>query len=63
MEQPAGWAEVFVCPRCKGGLAAAGDMLQCAACRLAYPVVDGVPVLLIEEAVPMASGEVSSRLE
>ena len=58
--QTLGWAEVFVCPQCKGSLAAEAETLRCAACRLAYPVVDGVPVLLIEEAVPLASGEVST---
>ncbi|MEO8898353.1 MAG: Trm112 family protein [Candidatus Dormibacter sp.] len=56
-------AELFVCPRCKGGLAAAAHVLRCAACRLAYPVVDGIPDLLIDEAMPMASGDVNSDSE
>jgi uncharacterized protein YbaR (Trm112 family) len=56
-------AEVFVCPRCKGALAAAAEALRCAACRLAYPVADGIPVLLIDEAMPMASGDLSSSSE
>ena len=56
-------AEIFVCPRCKGGLAAAADVLRCAACRLAYPVVDGIPVLLIDEAMPMASEDFNSGSE
>jgi uncharacterized protein YbaR (Trm112 family) len=61
-QAPAG-AEVFVCPSCKGRLAAAADVLRCAACRLAYPVVDGIPVLLIGEAMPMASAEINSGSE
>ena len=58
--QAPAWAEVFVCPRCKGGLVAAADVLRCAACRLAYPVVDGIPVLLIDEAMPLASEDLNS---
>jgi uncharacterized protein YbaR (Trm112 family) len=57
------WKEVFVCPRCKGGLDAAAEVLQCAACRLAYPVVDGIPVLLIDEAASMASENLISGSE
>src|SRR5450631_2079801 len=56
-------AEVFVCPRCKGALAAAAEALRCAACRLAYPVADDIPVLLVDEAMPMASGDLSSSSE
>jgi len=61
--QALSWAEVFVCPRCNGGLVAAADVLRCAACRLAYPVVDGIPVLLIDEAMPMASEDFNSGSE
>jgi uncharacterized protein YbaR (Trm112 family) len=61
--QALAWAEVFVCPKCKGGLAAAVDVLRCAACQLAYPVVDGLPVLLIDEAMPMPSGDLNSGSE
>jgi len=64
MDRPAlAWAEVFVCSRCKGALVAAADVLRCAACRLAYPVVDGIPVLLIDEAMPMASEDFNSGSE
>jgi len=44
--------EILVCPRCKGGLEPAPDesWLACAACRLRYPVRDGIPVMLVEEA-------------
>ena len=31
------------------------DVLSCTACDRAYPVVDGIPVLLLDEAVPQSS--------
>ena len=52
---------LLVCPKCKGELgvrrASGGnqiDFLDCAPCSLAYPVEDGIPVMLIEEAKPLA---------
>lgn len=46
---------ILVCPRCKGPLAYSGEKscLDCAACRLRYPVEDGVPVMIVEEAKPL----------
>jgi uncharacterized protein YbaR (Trm112 family) len=50
--------ESFVCPRCKRGLAIGDtDTVRCDSCRLVYPVVDGIPVLLIDEARPSAPGK------
>lgn len=49
--------ESFVCPRCKGVLAIGADAAWCGACRLVYPVVGGIPVLLIDEARPSALAE------
>ncbi len=44
--------EILVCPVCKGPLSfkPAQVELVCPACRLAYPVRDGIPVMLEEEA-------------
>lgn len=57
--------EVLVCPACKGPLAAQrmpGDpaasaagsgpvlSLDCPRCRLRYPVVDDIPVMLVDQA-------------
>jgi uncharacterized protein YbaR (Trm112 family) len=48
--------EILACPNCHGALAVDHDRdeLVCTApdCRLAYPVRDGIPVLLIDEARP-----------
>ena len=48
--------EIIVCPKCKGDLEyRQGDpeSLICHACRLVYPVEDGIPILLIDEAKPL----------
>ena len=44
--------EILVCPLCKGKLAYRKDAaeLVCTADRLGYPVMDGIPVMLEEEA-------------
>ena len=46
--------EVAACPACHGGLAIDYDAsaLICTntACGLAYPVRDGIPILLVDEA-------------
>ncbi|MCC7487182.1 MAG: Trm112 family protein [Burkholderiales bacterium] len=44
--------DVLVCPLCKGPLLyrkSPGEFV-CRPCRLAYPVVDDIPVMLEEEA-------------
>jgi len=48
--------EILACPKCKGEvvLTQAGDGLTCAACKLLYPIVDDIPVMLIDEAKPLA---------
>ena len=44
--------EIMQCPACGGELSERPDppALVCADCVLAYPVRDGIPVMLIEEA-------------
>lgn len=37
------------CPSCEGELRVAGTGVSCAVCQRAYPVVDGVPVLIDED--------------
>ena len=45
---------IIVCPDCHGDLQPVetpeGGELVCASCGLAYPVRDGIPVLLVDEA-------------
>lgn len=49
--------DIIACPKCKGPLllTAARDALLCRHCALSYPVRDEIPVLLIDEATPLAS--------
>ncbi|MCB1625261.1 MAG: Trm112 family protein [Pseudomonadales bacterium] len=44
--------DILACPLCKGPLqhARSAKVLVCRADRLAFPIVDGVPVMLEEEA-------------
>jgi uncharacterized protein YbaR (Trm112 family) len=48
--------DLLACPRCRGALDDAGSssapLLRCPACGLAYPVEQGIPVLLAERALP-----------
>jgi uncharacterized protein len=49
--------DILACPACRAGvvLAAAssgesGDRIVCTACGRRYPVRDGIPIMLVEEA-------------
>jgi uncharacterized protein YbaR (Trm112 family) len=51
--------EIIRCPKCQKegregrlALVAAGDALECGACRLRYPIVAGVPDMIVDEAKP-----------
>lgn len=41
--------EILVCPLCKGKLLLKNDELICRFDRLAYPIRDGIPVMLEQE--------------
>jgi len=44
--------DILACPKCKHDIKLDGERLQCtnASCGLRYPIRDGIPVLLVEEA-------------
>lgn len=44
--------ELMACPECQGKLSyvKSDKELLCENCKLAFPVEDGIPVMLIEEA-------------
>lgn len=51
--------EILVCPKCKGELTVLPDhsALICETCRLRYPVRDGIPIMLIDEAEPLEDSQ------
>ena len=55
--------EILVCPQCKGKLAQVegGQGLLCNACQLKYPVKEGIPVMLVEDAVDMRASHPTAR--
>lgn len=50
--------EILVCPICKGPLTydRAQQELVCHADKLAYPIRDGIPVMLVDEARQTVEG-------
>ncbi|MGI8868411.1 MAG: Trm112 family protein [Mycobacteriales bacterium] len=48
--------EILACPACRQPLRETGETLTCTGCGRAYPVRDGIPVLLIDEATLPAGG-------
>jgi uncharacterized protein YbaR (Trm112 family) len=55
--------DILVCPVCKGPLAwkKSAQELVCPACRIAYPIRDDIPVMLPEEARPLAADEIHDQ--
>ena len=52
---------ILACPACKGvELIFEETRIICRACRKAYPVRDGIPVMLISEAEPWAPDEITA---
>lgn len=47
--------QILVCPKCKGELEyrEREQRLVCHTCRLAFPVRDDIPIMLIDEATPL----------
>ena len=42
--------EILACPLCKTEVKPEGERLVCVQCARRYPVRDGIPVMLVEEA-------------
>jgi uncharacterized protein YbaR (Trm112 family) len=49
--------DILACPACKTAVVLEGDRLVCRTCGRRYPVRDGVPIMLIEEADGAGKGE------
>ena len=46
---------ILACPKCKGDvqLSSKGDGLICESCQVMYPIREDIPVMLIDEAIPL----------
>ena len=42
--------KILACPSCQGDLDEQQEKLVCEKCGLRYPIKDGIPILLIDEA-------------
>lgn len=42
--------DILACPACKSDVELIGDKIVCKKCRKKYPIRDGIPVMLIDEA-------------
>jgi len=56
MTVPRQLLEILVCPKCRGELEyrEQESSLLCHRCKLRYAVRDGIPIMLIDEATPLA---------
>jgi len=45
--------DLLACPVCKTEVKLDGDRLACQTCGRRYPIRDGIPVMLVEEAEPL----------
>lgn len=47
--------EILACPKCKGDLdlTPEEDGIICKACKLKYPIKEDIPIMLIDEAIPL----------
>jgi len=56
--------EILACPKCKGDIkltekssSQGEDGLICEKCKLLYPIRDGIPVMLIDEAIALGKND------
>lgn len=47
--------DILACPKCKNDLTLSPDetSIICNTCRVRYPIKDDIPILLIDEAIPL----------
>lgn len=42
--------EILACPACKGDVELREDKIICTQCGRRYPIRDGIPIMLVDEA-------------
>ncbi len=59
MPVPEDLIKILVCPKCKGELeyVKEPEAFICHSCELVYKVEDDIPIMLIEEAIPLSQWE------
>ena len=47
--------DILVCPKCKNDLTLSPDEsgIICQTCKVKYPIKDDIPIMLIDEAIPL----------
>jgi len=48
--------EILACPECKVRVELTGDRLVCVRCGRQYRIENGIPIMLVDEAEPPATG-------
>ena len=54
--------EILACPACKGSVELEEQWIVCQECGRRYPIRDGIPIMLVDEAEPpeVEGGEADS---
>ena len=42
--------EILACPACKSDIELQGERIVCTECGRKYPIRDGIPIMLVDEA-------------
>lgn len=45
-------AGILACPKCQGDVAITTERVHCSQCNLDYPMAKGIPIMLLEQAIP-----------
>ena len=55
--------DILACPACRADVRLEGERIVCSSCGKRYPVRDGIPIMLIEEAEspPSSAGSQAKR--
>ena len=43
---------LLACPACQGDVVLKDNKIVCTKCQRIYPIIDGIPVLLVDQAEP-----------
>ena len=51
--------DILACPACRAEVRLEGDRIVCTSCGRRYPVRDGIPIMLVEEAEQPPTGAIA----